>query len=258
LINMQRNKIQLVLVATLTTVLLLGATTSAHASLYDLTTDWSDSLNPNGVWSYNQGSTPLPHQTSWVGFGTAQPAWARSTGNADTTYLPAWFKVTAANSGVIDLLTGDVGLHTTDTANGVGSGPGNVTWTSPVTGTVNLSGSVWQTRNIGRSNHWSLFINNSVITAGDISGSNSSRNSPFSLAGGTSGSSVLQNISVSTGDVIRLQFDQNSGNNLGDFVGVRFTVETTITSTTAPEPGTLAFLALGGTLVVVRRRRQQG
>jgi hypothetical protein len=33
---------------------------------------------------------------------------------------------------------------------------------------------------------------------------------------------------------------------------------TTIGSASAPEPGTLAFLALGGTLVLARRRRQQG
>jgi hypothetical protein len=46
------------------------------------------------------------------------------------------------------------------------------------------------------------------------------------------------------------------GNGTGNSVIRYYVAETTtIASASAPEPGTLAFLALGGTLVVVRRRR---
>src|ERR1700732_5005953 len=65
--------------------ILLLATPAAKATTYDLNADWSNSSNPNGVWSYNEGTNPLPFQANWGNAGTftgAQPAWARSAGTA--------------------------------------------------------------------------------------------------------------------------------------------------------------------------------
>ena len=198
----------------------------AEAITYDLNADWSDSSNPNGVWSYDEGTNLLPHQTNWDpgDFTLAQPAWARSSLMTDHTFLPAWLKLSSTPLFALDLQIGDVALHTTDVTNGVGSGPGNVTWTSPITGTVDLSGSVWEARDIGRSNRWSLDINGTVVSQGDISAANSSRSSPFDLASGTGGTAALDNISVAVGEVIKLQFDETSSDTFGDFVGVNFTV----------------------------------
>ena len=46
---------------------------------YNLVADWSDTANPNGVWSYNDGNGSIAnHVSNYVptNFPTAQPAWA--------------------------------------------------------------------------------------------------------------------------------------------------------------------------------------
>jgi hypothetical protein len=225
-------------------ILLFAATIGlpkVEAITYDLNADWSDSSNPNGVWSYNEGTNPLPHQADWDpgDFTPAQPAWARSSSITDHTFLPAWLRLSSAPTFALDLQIGDVALHTTDVTNGVGSGPGNVTWTSPIAGTVDLSGSVWEARDIGRSNRWSIDINGIVVSQGDISATNSSRSSPFDLASGTGGTAALNNISVSVGEVIKLQFDETSSDTGGDFVGVNFAVN--VVTCTPPAPGLVAW-----------------
>jgi Concanavalin A-like lectin/glucanases superfamily/Fibronectin type III domain len=219
---------------------------TAKAITYDLKADWSNSSNPNGVWSYNERTNPLPFQPNWGNAGEftgAQPAWAQSPGtdpNTDHTYIPAWLKLSATPTFALDLQSGDVGLHTWSPENGMGLGPGNATWTSPITGTVDLSGSVWEARNIGRSNHWSLTINGTVVTAGDISAANSSRSSPFDFTSGTGGAAVLNHVPVFAGEVIKLQFDATTPNTgFGDFVGVNFTVNAVLC--TPPPPGMVAW-----------------
>src|SRR5215472_7090920 len=71
----------------------------------DLSTDWSDSSNPNtgnpnGTWQYRQGTTILPSVPSWTAAGTVpfvnQPAWAPS--DTAGNFLPAEFKATAATA----------------------------------------------------------------------------------------------------------------------------------------------------------------
>ena len=47
-----------------------------YTATYDLKNDWSDSLNPNGVWTYRQGDVALPLQNDYYGNGSNQKAWA--------------------------------------------------------------------------------------------------------------------------------------------------------------------------------------
>ena len=54
----------------------LGFSTLAGATLYDLKTDWSTAANPNGVWTYRRGTTVLPLQTDYYAAG--QYAWAEA------------------------------------------------------------------------------------------------------------------------------------------------------------------------------------
>jgi hypothetical protein len=64
------------------------------AAVFDLNGDWSDSANPNGRWSYNDGAGPITvHQNSWfpAAYPIAQPAWAYNTG-PDQGHIVAWFK----------------------------------------------------------------------------------------------------------------------------------------------------------------------
>ncbi|MBI4460549.1 MAG: hypothetical protein HY648_10895, partial [Acidobacteria bacterium] len=204
---------------------------------YDLVSDWSDSSNPNGVWAYREGSNPLPHVNAWESsfgsFSVPQPGWSESENGNNR--LPFWFKSNGSETFTHDWQAGDVLVHTTDPGNGVGNGIANVTWTSPGNGTVNLSGAVWNGRNIGRSNDWRILVNGSAITGGSLlSGDGHTRASPFNLATGSGGSSALFGIPVSANDVIELDLVKTSG--AGDFVGVNFTENFAPRSTTTTPP----------------------
>ena len=50
--------------------LTIVGSTAAQAASYNLTTDYSNTANPNGAWSYNYAGNPLAHQT---GPTTANP-----------------------------------------------------------------------------------------------------------------------------------------------------------------------------------------
>ncbi len=221
--NMKTHAIICWLIAGLITIV-----TNSHAAVHDLKADWSDLQNPNGVWTYRHGTIGLPHVNAFQGlsgdFGSAQPAWARTaTGN---TNLPAWFKSSATVNIAHDWLTGDIIMHSTDGFNGVGSGDGNVIWTSPINGFATISGSVWMGRDIGRGNHWALFNDGILLTEGDIaSGDIYNRNSPYHFSNGSGGAFVLQNIPVSIGEVFELRITKTSS--FGDYAGVNFTVNTT-------------------------------
>jgi hypothetical protein len=103
-------------------------------------------------------------------------------------------------------------MHSTDGFNGIGSGVGNVIWTSPINGTATISGNVWMGRDINRLNHWALYNNSVLVTDGDIfSGDPYNRASPFNFANGSGGPLVLQNIPVALGSVFELRITRTSG-----------------------------------------------
>lgn len=199
---------------------------SASVTTYDLAADWSDAANPNGVWTYREGTNALPSVDNWTPLNIldVQPAWAPS---ADLrNFLPAWFKSTTNNPNGMDFLVGDVVVHSTDALNGPLSDVANVIWTSPINGVIDISGGVWMVRESGRGNHWSLSVNETIITGGDLSSADPfDRAHPFLFANGSGGAGVLNDIHVAVGDVIQLQVERTS--ELGDFVGVNFTINAT-------------------------------
>src|SRR6266545_5988916 len=75
----------------------------ASAATYDLAADWSNAANPNGVWTYREGTNALPSVADWTPLGSpvVQPAWAPSS--AGGNFLPAWFKSTANNPSDVDV-----------------------------------------------------------------------------------------------------------------------------------------------------------
>src|ERR1700687_1967695 len=97
----------------------------AGPTTYDVTTDWMNNLNPNGVWSYDQGSTPLPYQSN-LGSGTCFSSASGITGGYapgvnfgnSPPCLPAFFKTTGNATNTNDWLTGDVIIHAQDPSNG--------------------------------------------------------------------------------------------------------------------------------------------
>ncbi|MFN0204920.1 MAG: LamG domain-containing protein [Planctomycetota bacterium] len=210
----------------------------APSVMFDLGSDWSDTENPNGTWQYREGTNALPHVNAWGDvFGDEfvgdQPAWARTGGG--NTFLPGWFKssVPLVDPMQYDFKSGDIVTHSTDDGNGAGSGAANVLWTSPFTGVVDVSGSVWMTRNIGRSNDWFLYHNSTLLTQGNIaSGDPFDRATPMSFSAGGGGASVLRDITIAAGDTIRLEFVKTS--QFGDAIGVNLSM-----SVAVPEQATI-------------------
>jgi hypothetical protein len=223
-------------ICTLTCCVLFSPSLStlSAAIVFDLKTDWSDLANPNGPWSYREGNNVLPHVADWQGlsgdFTGVQPAWARAqTGN---TNLPPWMKIVSPAGVPNDWQFGDIVTHSTDNFNGIGSGPSNVIWTSPLTGNIDVSGGVWMGRDIGRGNHWDISLNGISLTGGDIfSGDPFNRSNPFAFSAGSGGPTVLNQIPVAVGDVLKLQITRTS--EPGDYAGVNLTI------TAIPEPSTI-------------------
>lgn len=221
------------------------ACTAQAQVLADLKTDWSNVNNPNGPWTYREGTNALPAVASWQsslgGWGTAQPGWAKSENGNDR--LPFWFQSNGSETFTHDFLVGDIVVHSTDTANGVGSGPGNVIWTSTITGSVAISGGTWIGRDIGRSNTWSLWKNNTQLTDGIISSGDAfDRANPFLFANGSGGASAISNISVAPGDTLMFMVSTTGA---GDFTGVNFTISA------VPEPSTFLLIGVGAAAVAV-------
>jgi hypothetical protein len=84
----------------LSIALVIFTVATARAVTYDLNADWSDSANPNGVWTYREGTNALSGD-----FVTAQPAWARNA--VGSSNLPPWFKSSAVVGLPHDWQTGD-------------------------------------------------------------------------------------------------------------------------------------------------------
>lgn len=202
---------------------------ASEAVIWDVRAGWSEAANPNGVWRYNEGNNALPHVNAWQqtlgGWGAAQPGWAKSQDGNNR--LPFWFRSNGTENFGRDFAAGNVVVHVTDPTNGVGNGEGNVTWTSPISGAISISGGVWMGRDIGRGVAWTLSKNGTVLTNGAISsGDQYNRVSPFTYALGTGGPGAITGVNVAPDDVIKLQLVRTSPG--GDFVGVDLAISTTL------------------------------
>lgn len=191
---------------------LLAILPNARAStvVYNLADDWSDVSNPNGVWSLNgeDGSAITTHFADYAPtsniFGSAQPAWAIAP-YPEVGHVPFWFK-RSSDSTVYDVPLGVVGMH-----GGAAPAQVGVTWTSPVDGSADISGSVWQALKSGvhleRNADWRIRLNNTVLTGGNLSATDPYTSAtPLDLAAGSGGALVLAGLAVSVGDVIALEF----------------------------------------------------
>ena len=227
-----------------------GLATLANATVWDLNADWSSNNNPNGAWSYREGVNLLPTKTLGVadGWSVSQPAWGRSGAN---NFIPVALKSNGSETFAHDWIAGDVVMHSTDPANGIGNGPGSVAWTSSVSGLASITGVVWIGREISRSIDWSLWDNGTKLTGGTVfSGDPYSRSNPFLLSAGSGGAASITNINVGVGDQLRLQLDTRPGS-FGDFVGMNFNVTTSV-----PEPTSAIAITAGLAAILTRRRRK--
>ncbi len=188
-----------------------------EGTFWDLSCDWSDEVNPNGPWSYNQGpGSPIAtHWDDWdptsgCCFYDPQPAWA-ATQWPERGHVPVWLKVVSSVPTNMDTPMGSVLLHGTSSYSSLVSTPAGVEWTSPVDGLIQISGGVWHTgKFIGRYMPWTLYVNGGAITDGELTPSDpyTSAN-PFEFGAASAGPGVLT-LAVATGDVINLEFREES------------------------------------------------
>ena len=198
---------------------------------WDLSTDWSDTFNPNGPWSYNEGPH-IPITVHWDDWDTLnsffaddQPAWSRAQ-YPYHEHIPCWFKV-GSNPGptALDIPVGKVGMHSTSWCGGSEvTTEASVDWTSPITGRIKISGGVWLAMDLGRPQDWTLYFNDVPISGGSLYDSDPySSVNPFDFKNGSGGESVLER-DVVVGDIITLELRKAPSAPCGWFSGVNMSI----------------------------------
>ena len=141
--------------------------TSEPPRTYNLSADWSNDTNPNGVWSYNLNNEPLAKlQTYWWG----QAGWGggplgdgciiKGSPPREGTKDPTGRLQARAH----DWRDGDVMMHSLSGPYGGDTRFVSACWTSPADGKIDISGRAWDgfifpEREIG----WSLIVNGQTI-----------------------------------------------------------------------------------------------
>jgi hypothetical protein len=219
-------------------------------TIYDLATQWSNTANPNGPWTYREGSSALALVTSYnfggsIGGFTPQAAWAPS--NVGGEFLPVWLESsqTGTPSGFQAgaVLPGDVIVHSTDSFNGSGQGIANVIWTAPSAGTIDISGDIWWVRNLGRVNDFSISVGGAVVADGSISdGSSFTRSSPLAFTSGLLPGDSFSGIPVSAGEIVELAI--TNGSAAGEISGISLQIDESPLAA-GPEPNYFWLVGLG-------------
>ena len=194
---------------------------AASAQTFNLTSDYSETNNPNWLWSFaNSGSllqkfTPsLPNAMNGA---AGNGFWSFS---ASSDYETSILKVTADGPAVgystNDFLAGDVCVH--------GSNPGHgrmeVRWGGSVRGSVTVSGRTWYAHSVvNRVAVYELTHNSAVLASGQLTPA-THRGNPVLFSGG--GPVTLQ-----AGDSIALALLPAPGQIFASFAGVDLTVNFT-------------------------------
>ena len=214
----------------------MGASQAA-THVYDLKADWSTTENPNGRWAYRQGNSLLTNNsTAWVGAGYNWPL----SGFYWPPEVTAMEKVAGsvqAYGGFLSAYPGFLEDGDVMIVPGIG---GDLLWTAPTSGMIDISGSAWIADQITVSlnycaeepltaTYWTLTHNGRSLSSGSIGfplcGSGHEENprgAPYDLSLG-SGASALVNVPVAAGDQIVLGFDAIRRN----IVGLHFTIALT-------------------------------
>jgi hypothetical protein len=192
------------------------------STTYDLRQQWSNKVNPNGPWTLEEGNDALPRDRDWTPLSESDAAYnppeghirqpAFAPGSKPGNFLPAWFKavVTPATPGN-GWRKHDVIVHTTDPANGSKSGPASVVFTATSAGLAQVSGYLYNARNLRRPQHWLLTLNGSELGSGLLPGDGSiKRANPTRFS--------IPDVALQAGDEIVLKIERDGGS--GDYVGL--------------------------------------
>ena len=226
-------------------VLLAGM---ASATVFDLKTDFSTTVNPNGAWRYGSeggtvtGTTLAPgtftlNTFSTSMFGGLYTGWTDTA--SDTTANTAGAVAKSNTATVTGVAVGDIVLH---------GAPSNastlrfavVRWTAPTAGTIT---SLTGTFGAGDTGNADVFVFNGATQLFGVT--NSSANQNFSFT----------NIAVTAGqtfDFIVGSPSANPTNNNGNSTPTT----ATFNFQPVPEPTSIAALGLGAIALLRRRNRK--
>ena len=219
--------------------LMFGMASAADAAiLFNATTDFSATLNPNGAWSYGQTAT-LGGSFSPLLAGSCGPltGW-NSSGASATGGSPPFIFKGVGTCGTGTLTSGELDLHP-----GSAGQYADVRWTAPGAGSFVVTGFFTGIDPHPTTTDVHVLQNSAALFNGAVA----SLGMPlsFSLTG-----------TVAAGD--RLQFVVGFGQD-GDFGfdSTAFNAEISFQPSAAiPEPGSIVLLGTG-LLIVVRRLRQK-
>lgn len=196
---------------------------ASTVTVYDLKTDWSDTKNPNGVWSLREGVNVItPSVANWNGY-KGQFAWAKSaTGSG---HIPVLVKVAVAGFEAPQAQIGDLIIHAQDEFGGPGLGQAQIVWTAPASGTVDIKGALWLGRtSLGRSDDWTLTVAGVQKSTGKVGAADGhDRANPWKLS--------ETQVPVSLGQTVTLQISRSAAcsdaRTCAEFCGVLLTVTLT-------------------------------
>ncbi len=220
--------------------LMLAGGGITKANIYDLSADWSDTKNPNGVWAYwVTGGVPSTSYTRGADYFSYPPGPPRIWAYNNWAYM-GWSQSNGSELFETpgELLPGDIYGHTPDN----GAQSIEIRWTSPLDGLVDITGGAWAIREIGRSNYWQLTINDIIQASGVVgSGDAYSRSNPNSFN--------LNDITIHVGDVVGFLARKNAGP-FGDYIAVDLRI------VPVPVPGAVLLGVLGLSFAGWRLKRQ--
>jgi hypothetical protein len=166
-------------------LLVLTLTAPAATQVYDLKTDWSDTQNPNGTWSYRHcdGGLLPNYSLPWgyIGVDGSDVLTRTTAGSAVPGYL-------------------EVGDISALPYCGLG-----IRWTAPANGVISVSGAIWKgSPDACGVSYWSLTRNGSYLSD-RFGGGDFPRSAPYDLSfWGSAGPNGLLNIPVQAGDRVEL------------------------------------------------------
>jgi hypothetical protein len=210
------------------TTLALGialAATAANATVHDLATDFSGTVNPNGVWRLEKdvGVLFTTSQPDYWSNGSNQAAWADDP-FALLKHVPVWLKVTTLNvpGGASGFALGDVLVHGSEPDRS-GSVNTSAVWTSPIDGSVVVTGDTWFPSDLGRVVDIEFRKNGALLSRFRLTGifTRANRLNFASASGGLF--ALTQDVAV--GDRIEVRFFTPI--DPPNFAGVNFTVDAT-------------------------------
>ena len=205
-----------------------GSVASAQTFIYSLKHNWSNTQNPNGVWSYNYGDSPIPvfqtffwGQAGWSVFDFAEASILKGSPPPEGSTDPFGDPIPPVN----DWRRHDVMMHAMSIPYGGGSTYVNVRWTSPGDGTITIAGRAWDgmvSGYPGRDVGWALLVGGQTFAQrySVLGLHRGDEGAPF--GDNLVGTASLKNIPVTRGEIVEFRVISNTF--YGQFVGVEETI----------------------------------